>query len=1244
MPEQELNPAATKFISSLVRSLQILCNGQVEFNESIELVGHINVKIDHIYKFDYIVDEQVSKEGEDSSTTFLSNSYHSCRPTKQTHKKANPAELEQDVIFSEIPTDSQRRLKQMKNMHELEKQPESTALQRENSHQNYSVSVDKHCNEPNQMVVKLEGGEDSNDCMVLPASPVDYEGEANRTESYSVPGPSSSFDESNGNQAILTRKRRKAVNQSKDTEPTCKVFKVSQRKISSAAFSCKEYLARYNIYNQLKTKLPDRKEMLKVFSDLAQKYGVAITIKPVKFTTPLISSSSSQSCIQGLETNFSQGLKSNDKHIILSTPSSLCDTTATVESCTSKPALKNNYLKAAASKKMILLPKEHLSCNVTPGNDDNDDQEPVAALGSVINAHSEEISIDSHFSKSVFHDSIRQQPLPKHRGSYLVKLRKEDPDRYEYYKKLSKEDQAKERRRFNQSNQDSDVLEKKSLINRVSYLRKVGKLPASLVGKGNDEIRLMTVADLKSILPPSKSLRHMDPLSRDEWYRFGRNKEWRRKKKLLDPEGFKKYNNERAKKYQENLRNNNPEKFKELRAKAAERLRHYRNNQKVLKAEDIKLTDSLEPSAHLDSKRAELLEVESEVLIDDAGVKACYSLSECASTHECISDMVAESNNLYMSVEKIQNSSSNSRKEMSTNDNIEAQNKTQVTISLHPSFISQSTPCEGLSSENLMEKDLSYSLPSQSTPNKSVTKNEIPIDNNVSEPNVPLTSSNCSHPVHDLKQLVIKLAALCDLPSIQDEFMPCPSRYIMGPTEDDIRQAKKKFLEVVDKEKLKKIKEVLKMKKSKQKKQRLKALLIESGFSNEQLLLLAQDANIKKKRISWKSVPDGQQGKELLLKEHRKALRVKTQERHQKLLEMAEMLKRNQVNDPGITVVSKNGGKKCILHKSFVSVVSHNTQQLSLENIDEVAETLSGKSRKATLVQQSCQDKSKEQMKVEYTRRVCVKKKMKQIVAKMLAEISDAGYRVVVTSTIGSEVGSHSAELTVIPLKVDDFWPETKQSDVKPELTEDEYAKQLEREQILEKQKANEEKMKEMEIKLVRILTGAEEMFVPARKRYNPGEARPTDAERMKEYRKKLKQDPEKYQVYRQKRVMNKRRRRLGEYAAKVRVTNAGSAVSVIPTAPVTEEAHGSQTIGGLVSITQPVGGVSMHCSQVYDHPSSHQPTASVVNVHHGTQYVGQVAGMHPSHHQQQSITYGNEMDIVELIAATHNVQNQHFG
>ncbi|XP_013074181.2 uncharacterized protein LOC106060741 isoform X1 [Biomphalaria glabrata] len=820
MPEQELNPAATKFISSLVRSLQILCNGQVEFNESIELVGHINVKIDHIYKFDYIVDEQVSKEGEDSSTTFLSNSYHSCRPTKQTHKKANPAELEQDVIFSEIPTDSQRRLKQMKNMHELEKQPESTELQRENSHQNYSVSVDKHCNEPNQMVVKLEGGEDSNDCMVLPASPVDYEGEANRTESYSVPGPSSSFDESNGNQAILTRKRRKAVNQ----------------------------------------------------------------------------------------------------------------------------------------------------------------------------------------------------------------------------------------------------------------------------------------------------------------------------------------------------------------------------------------------------------------------------------------NMVAESNNLYMSVEKIQNSSSNSRKEMSTNDNIEAQNKTQVTISLHPSFISQSTPCEGLSSENLMEKDLSYSLPSQSTPNKSVTKNEIPIDNNVSEPNVPLTSSNCSHPVHDLKQLVIKLAALCDLPSIQDEFMPCPSRYIMGPTEDDIRQAKKKFLEVVDKEKLKKIKEVLKMKKSKQKKQRLKALLIESGFSNEQLLLLAQDANIKKKRISWKSVPDGQQGKELLLKEHRKALRVKTQERHQKLLEMAEMLKRNQVNDPGITVVSKNGGKKCILHKSFVSVVSHNTQQLSLENIDEVAETLSGKSRKATLVQQSCQDKSKEQMKVEYTRRVCVKKKMKQIVAKMLAEISDAGYRVVVTSTIGSEVGSHSAELTVIPLKVDDFWPETKQSDVKPELTEDEYAKQLEREQILEKQKANEEKMKEMEIKLVRILTGAEEMFVPARKRYNPGEARPTDAERMKEYRKKLKQDPEKYQVYRQKRVMNKRRRRLGEYAAKVRVTNAGSAVSVIPTAPVTEEAHGSQTIGGLVSITQPVGGVSMHCSQVYDHPSSHQPTASVVNVHHGTQYVGQVAGMHPSHHQQQSITYGNEMDIVELIAATHNVQNQHFG
>lgn len=505
-----------------------------------------------------------------------------------------------------------------------------------------------------------------------------------------------------------------------------------------------------------------------------------------------------------------------------------------------------------------------------------------------------------------------------------------------------------------------------------------------------------------------------------------------------------------------------------------------------------------------------------------------------------------------------------------------------------------------------------------------------------------IKSPEPSNPVSDMKQLISKLAALCDMTVVQDELLMVTPRTLDGPTAEDLKSAKKKFLKSFDKERLKKMKEVLKMKKGKQKKQQLRSLLAESGFSNEQLLLLAQDTHVRRKRISWRSIPEGPR-KEAMLKEHRKALRLKTQERQQKLLEMAEMLKRNQTNDPGFTVVSKTGGKKCVLHKSSVSVISHSTQQLSLENINEVAESLSGKTKKI-LVQSSCQDMSKDQMKLEYSRRTCVKKKMRQIIAKILSEVSDAGYRVIVTSTIGSEAGSHSAELSVVPIKIDDFLPETKESDVKPELSEEEYAKQLEREQILEKQQANEEKMKETEIKLLRILTGAEEIFIPTRKRYNKGEPRPSDAERMKEYRKKLKQDPEKYQMYKQKRAMNKKRRRLSELAAKLKVNSSGPSVTVIPAAPVNEESHGSQSMGTLVSITQPVGGVSIHCPQVYEHPSSHQPTASVVSVHHTTQYVGQVSGIHATHQHQQPIAYGNDMDIVELIAATHSVQNQHFG
>ncbi|XP_076464938.1 uncharacterized protein LOC143296799 isoform X2 [Babylonia areolata] len=76
-----VDPNAVKFISSLVKSLQMVCHGFMEFSDNIEIIGHINLRIDNRQKFDYIVNEQVSKQGGES-TVFLSNSYHSLPPPK----------------------------------------------------------------------------------------------------------------------------------------------------------------------------------------------------------------------------------------------------------------------------------------------------------------------------------------------------------------------------------------------------------------------------------------------------------------------------------------------------------------------------------------------------------------------------------------------------------------------------------------------------------------------------------------------------------------------------------------------------------------------------------------------------------------------------------------------------------------------------------------------------------------------------------------------------------------------------------------------------------------------------------------------------------------------------------------------------------------------------------------------------------------------------------------------------------
>ena len=76
-----VDPNAGKFIASLVKSLQMVCHGYMDFNDNIEIIGHINLRIDNRQKFDYIVNEQVCKQGGES-TFFQSNSYHSLPPSK----------------------------------------------------------------------------------------------------------------------------------------------------------------------------------------------------------------------------------------------------------------------------------------------------------------------------------------------------------------------------------------------------------------------------------------------------------------------------------------------------------------------------------------------------------------------------------------------------------------------------------------------------------------------------------------------------------------------------------------------------------------------------------------------------------------------------------------------------------------------------------------------------------------------------------------------------------------------------------------------------------------------------------------------------------------------------------------------------------------------------------------------------------------------------------------------------------
>ena len=110
------NEPAAKFINALIKSVQTLCHGYLEFNTGIEIVGHINISVDKGSLFHYIVEEKVCKN-EENSTLFISNSFFAESQTKKGESKTNeksvtnrisvtndahtPMSMEQHVYFGD---------------------------------------------------------------------------------------------------------------------------------------------------------------------------------------------------------------------------------------------------------------------------------------------------------------------------------------------------------------------------------------------------------------------------------------------------------------------------------------------------------------------------------------------------------------------------------------------------------------------------------------------------------------------------------------------------------------------------------------------------------------------------------------------------------------------------------------------------------------------------------------------------------------------------------------------------------------------------------------------------------------------------------------------------------------------------------------------------------------------------------------------------------------------------------------
>ena len=88
--------SSTKFIGSLTKFLQSLCNGYVEFEDGVELIGHIYLSVDGKSgkKIDYILNEKVCKS--DNSVTFISNSFHALPEAKAKAASGKEGDAKKD--------------------------------------------------------------------------------------------------------------------------------------------------------------------------------------------------------------------------------------------------------------------------------------------------------------------------------------------------------------------------------------------------------------------------------------------------------------------------------------------------------------------------------------------------------------------------------------------------------------------------------------------------------------------------------------------------------------------------------------------------------------------------------------------------------------------------------------------------------------------------------------------------------------------------------------------------------------------------------------------------------------------------------------------------------------------------------------------------------------------------------------------------------------------------------------------